>query len=328
MPTLEFTAVTRAFNAIGATNSQGKPYANAHGVSVSADGRHFRFWEDEVIFPDEHTMELYRPPPKTSTWREGDGKSFYKALVAARDSSISVYVAINRRGRTDRHGKSVAKNAAPVLTSAGKPAPGRVLFVDPESGEARLRVSLSASSEAPSFFVDQVGADSVSPGKSVPEPPHACSGTLPPLGVAEDVVAILNDQNTSPTQKETLISARLGQGGFRRDVLKRWEQRCSVTGSSTLVAIRASHIKPWRVSNDQERLDPNNGLALVANLDALFDAGLISFDLSGTLIVSPQLDSAERQRFGLSGQSLRLRKVPLAASAVYLLYHRNNVFRR
>jgi 5-methylcytosine-specific restriction enzyme A len=45
--------------------------------------------------------------------------------------------------------------SAPVLTSAGKPAPGRVLFVDTKSGEARVRLSLSASSEDPSFFVDQ-----------------------------------------------------------------------------------------------------------------------------------------------------------------------------
>jgi hypothetical protein len=90
MRALEFIAVTKAFNAIGATNSQGKPYANAHGVSVSADGRRFRFWKDEVIFPDEHTMDLYRPPPRSSTWREGDGKGFYSALVAARDSGISV----------------------------------------------------------------------------------------------------------------------------------------------------------------------------------------------------------------------------------------------
>lgn len=164
--------------------------------------------------------------------------------------------------------------------------------------------------------------------KSVPELPVASAASSTPESIAADLVAIVNDQSTNPTEKETLVSARLGQGSFRRDVLKRWGQRCSVTASSTLEVIRASHIKPWRVSNDQERLDANNGLALVANLDALFDAGLISFDPFGTLIVSPQLDAAERQQFGLSGQSLHLRKEPSAATEVYLLYHRNNVFRR
>jgi hypothetical protein len=170
--------------------------------------------------------------------------------------------------------------------------------------------------------------DKVALHEPTPEPPGASDAGLQPLEVVADVVAILNDQNTNPTEKEALVSARLGQGGFRRDVLKQWQQRCSVTGSSTLEAIRASHIKPWRVSEPHERIDPNNGLPLVANLDALFDAGLISFDLSGTLVVSPQLDSAERQRFGLTGQSLRLRKSPAAASADYLLFHRDNVFRK
>ena len=57
-------------------------------------------------------------------------------------------------------------------------------------------------------------------------------------------------------------------------VLKIWGNRCCVTGSTTLDAIRASHIKPWRRSSNQERLDPYNGLPLVATLDALFDAGM------------------------------------------------------
>ncbi|HET9245398.1 MAG TPA: HNH endonuclease signature motif containing protein, partial [Xanthobacteraceae bacterium] len=59
-------------------------------------------------------------------------------------------------------------------------------------------------------------------------------------------------------------------------------------------ALRASHIKPWRESSDRERLDPANGLLLTANLDALFNDGLIAFDDEGQMLVSAQLTRKDR----------------------------------
>ena len=140
----------------------------------------------------------------------------------------------------------------------------------------------------------------------------------------EDVTIVRKGDES--TTKDTLVSARVGQGIFRAQVLELWDNRCSVTRSVTGVAIRASHIKPWRYSTDEERLDPNNGLPLVASLDALFDAGLISFGLSGTLIVSSVLSESERQIFGLNSQSLV--KTPTQKTALYLEYHRDCVFKR
>lgn len=127
------------------------------------------------------------------------------------------------------------------------------------------------------------------------------------------------------TEKEALVNARVGQGLFRQLVLQSWGNACAVTGSSVLYAIRASHIKPWRNANDDERLDPFNGLPLVANLDALFDAGLITFDDDGTLLVSKELEKTECLIFGLVEQSLR--KAPPNESHEYLEYHRHNIFR-
>jgi hypothetical protein len=46
---------------------------------------------------------------------------------------------------------------------------------------------------------------------------------------------------------------------------------------------------------------------LVANLDALFDAGLISFESSGKMIVSSKLSMAERKIFGIGEGSLIMR---------------------
>jgi len=144
--------------------------------------------------------------------------------------------------------------------------------------------------------------------------------------LATDLKGIFARKRIDATVKEALVNARVGQGLFRIEVLRLWNGRCSVTESSTLDAIRASHIKPWRDSTDSERLDSFNGIPLVASLDALFDAGLISFGESGQLLVSQELAESEREIFGIAGKSLT--KAPPPESAAYLAYHREHIFRK
>jgi len=148
-------------------------------------------------------------------------------------------------------------------------------------------------------------------------------GNTGQASVIPDLKRIL--RNSDVTEREALANARMGQGRFRAEVLAIWNGRCCVTDITTQHAIRASHIKPWRDADNQERLDPENGLPLVATLDALFDAGLITFSSDGRLHTSPRLDNAERQRLAIEGQSLRRR--PSARTADYLAYHREWVFR-
>jgi len=136
----------------------------------------------------------------------------------------------------------------------------------------------------------------------------------------QDLDEIEQQQGIDATTKKALVDARLGQGKFRSQVLQSWGNCCSVSGSTIEPAIKASHIKPWRESSNAERLDPNNGLPLIANLDALFDAGLISFDVLGKLLASAKLTTTEREIFGIVGKSLR--KKPTAKMAAYLAYHR------
>lgn len=50
-----------------------------------------------------------------------------------------------------------------------------------------------------------------------------------------------------------------------------------------------SHIKLWSESTNEERLSEDNVLMLCPSHDKLFDAGLISFDESGKVIVSSSL---------------------------------------
>lgn len=143
--------------------------------------------------------------------------------------------------------------------------------------------------------------------------------------LADDIRAIAR-RKVEATQKEALISARIGQGAFRADVLRLWGGRCAVTGSSVPDAIRASHIKPWKDSDDRERLDPANGLPLVATLDALFDAGLVSFAESGEMLFSKRLDEHEKEILAL--RPCRLRQPVSIDVARYLEFHRKHILRR
>nr|WP_283106549.1 HNH endonuclease [Shewanella submarina] len=127
------------------------------------------------------------------------------------------------------------------------------------------------------------------------------------------------------TEKEAVVKSRIGQGVFRERVIELWGS-CAVTDLANTSMLRASHIKPWRDSSNQERLDPMNGLLLQPNLDHLFDLGFITFDGQGVIMFSPTLSSDDIQKLGLT-PSTRLRKLP-DQLAHYLDYHRTSVFKR
>jgi hypothetical protein len=121
-------------------------------------------------------------------------------------------------------------------------------------------------------LLGQIGATTGSPGYT---------------DIIKDIDGARSTFNTLPaTEREALISARLGQGLFRTRLMSVWKGRCAVTDIQIPALLRASHIKPWRMSDNSERLDPENGLLLVANLDAAFDAGLLSFTDTGRMLFS------------------------------------------
>ena len=82
--------------------------------------------------------------------------------------------------------------------------------------------------------------------------------------------------------------------------------------------LRASHVKPWRNSDHVERLDPANGILLMANIDIPFDKGYVSFDDDGWMLTS-RLSAAQKRLLGLPGN---LKKRPTSTERRYLAYHR------
>lgn len=127
------------------------------------------------------------------------------------------------------------------------------------------------------------------------------------------------------TEVERLVKQRVGQDTFREALLDYWAGSCAVTGIDLPEILRASHAKPWAdCDSDEERLDVFNGFLLCANLDALFDRGLISFDATGRLICSPKLSPQQVSSLQLHAD-LALRWLT-PEHGPYLDWHRSKVF--
>ena len=109
------------------------------------------------------------------------------------------------------------------------------------------------------------------------------------------------------TEVERMVRQRVGQNKFRDAMLDYWGGSCAVTGIAISEVLRASHAKPWaECATDAERLDVFNGFLLSANLDALFDRFLISFDEHGVLVTAPALTGLDLRPLGISpGMKLR-----------------------
>ena len=119
--------------------------------------------------------------------------------------------------------------------------------------------------------------------------------TMPVVNLADlsfdsEEQEIVADTALTETEKATLVLARRGQGKFRARV-QTIEGSCRITGVTSEKFLVASHIKPWKDSNNQERLSGNNGLFLSPHVDRLFDSGFVSFSSTGEVMVSPSLDA-------------------------------------
>lgn len=117
--------------------------------------------------------------------------------------------------------------------------------------------------------------------------------------IAEEEI-IKNNINLSVTEKDTIIKARRGQGIYREMLMKKYNSSCIMTKIDISQVLVASHIKPWAVCNNQERIDVNNGLLLSATYDRLFDSGLITFDYNGKLKISSLINKNNADKLNIS----------------------------
>jgi predicted restriction endonuclease len=132
-------------------------------------------------------------------------------------------------------------------------------------------------------------------------------------------------QDEINTIKEAIAKIRIGQSKFRTDLLKSNRNSCAFTEIFDDKLLIASHIKPWSVSNNDERLDENNGILLTPMFDKPFDKFLITFDEDGKLIwTQSRLDKLTKEKI-IKGCIVDLNKFKMTinqSNNEYFNYHR------
>lgn len=139
----------------------------------------------------------------------------------------------------------------------------------------------------------------------------------------EFIINIINNKKIDGTEKEKILFGRVGQSSYKDKLSRLWGNACCITGSKML--LQASHIKPWAVSTDNERLDPFNGLLLSPWYDKAFDNGHLSFCDSGEIIFSNEIQKDPIY------PTLPVRNIKLNINEfakLYMKYHRDNIFKR
>ncbi len=136
---------------------------------------------------------------------------------------------------------------------------------------------------------------------------------------------INEDDNLNDSEKKNVIKARKGQGEYGDKLFKKYNEGCVITNITTQQVLIACHIKPWSVSNNEERTDINNGLLLSATYQRLFESGLISFDKNGKIKLSNLIDLDNARKLNLSSKNTYDIKYS-PEMGKYLDYHNKYIF--
>ncbi len=153
--------------------------------------------------------------------------------------------------------------------------------------------------------------------------------------VDEGIVALIDyDENKlnfvkdtemiNGTSKSVMLDIRKGQNKFREKLLTEYSS-CPITGITDRRLLLASHIKPWALSNDFERLDINNGFILSPLFDKLFDTGIISFNKNSQIIVSKSINKSDLKKIKID-EGREYPGLNISNRLKYIEYHQNNVF--
>lgn len=137
----------------------------------------------------------------------------------------------------------------------------------------------------------------------------------------------LNDGNgitEKNTSKEIITTIRLWQAEFRKKLLLSLK-KCPITWINDSRILQASHIKPWVMSDDKERLDIYNGFLLSPTFDKLFDKWMITFDFSKRILISPSIDAYNKTLLWIS-EHQTIKDLPLEGREHYLEYHHHKIF--
>ncbi len=138
--------------------------------------------------------------------------------------------------------------------------------------------------------------------------------------------SVSQDAQLPTTTRLAIVKARVGQGLFR-DEVSRVEKFCRLTGVEDDDHLIASHIKPWKDSDNHERLSGQNGLMLTPTPDHLFDKGFISFSDDGRLLYAARANREALAKMKIPAEGFDAGRFN-QTQVNFLRYHRNYVFKK
>lgn len=133
-------------------------------------------------------------------------------------------------------------------------------------------------------------------------------------------IPLKNKHLNKITESEYNLKIRTAQSEFRRNLLNKYNS-CFICNLSFEPLLIASHIKPWSLCSNRERLDVNNGLLLCTHHDKLFDKGYITF-INNKISVSKALPEHSLLKISNIQRNYDFNK----KQEIYMKFHNSNIF--
>jgi putative restriction endonuclease len=142
---------------------------------------------------------------------------------------------------------------------------------------------------------------------------------------------LYDTRNLKGETKIREVKTRVNQNFFRQVVIANYSGKCAITGIDIPDLLVASHIIPWS-KNEEERLNPENGICFSALYDKAFDKGYIGINEKLKILISSQLKNKEKEDYyskyfsHLSGTRIFLPN-KYHPKKEFLQYHLDLIFR-
>ncbi len=139
-------------------------------------------------------------------------------------------------------------------------------------------------------------------------------------------------ENLKGETKIREVRTRVNQNFFRKIVMVNYSSKCAITGIDIPDLLFASHIIPWS-KNENERLNPENGICFSALYDRAFDKGYICVNDKFEVLISPLIKKKKKENYyekyfaHLTNSPLHIPKKYLPKKE-FLEFHFDTIFKR
>ncbi len=128
------------------------------------------------------------------------------------------------------------------------------------------------------------------------------------------------------------VKTRVNQNVFRQIVMANYSGKCAISGIDIPELLVASHIVPWS-KNEDERLNPENGICLSSLYDKAFDVGLIGLNTNYKILISKYLKKNIKkeyyaQYFGLLNNHQFNLPAKYYPKKEFIEFHLDTIFRK